>query len=308
MSFLKLIRYKNLLMVLLTMVLTKYALVHSFIIESFFSDFSFCILSLSVLLICAGGYIINDIFDIETDRINKPNKLLLEKSISIKNAWFYYYTITFFGVFLGLCLSFYKNQTNNILIFLGTGLGLFLYAKYLKKMILLGNLIVAVFIFLTILLVINFEYIILENHHALIKYMQFKPKEETSFKTIIYLYMLFSFITTFIREIIKDIEDINGDLKIKAKTLPILFGRKRAAKTAFFISCLLLFIVLIVLQYLQNNYLFLSYGIVFIFIPLLYFLYKLWIAKNKNDFSNLSSILKFIMLFGILSMLLFTVN
>ena len=84
MGFLKLIRYKNLLMVLLTMVLTKYALLHSFIRNSYSSNLEPFILFLSVLLITAGGYIINDIFDVEADKINKPDNVFIDVIISKK--------------------------------------------------------------------------------------------------------------------------------------------------------------------------------------------------------------------------------
>jgi 4-hydroxybenzoate polyprenyltransferase len=86
--FLQLIRYKNLFMVVLTMVLTKYALIHSFIEKSNLSNLEFCLLSLSVLLIAAGGYIINDIIDIEADRVNKPKKVFIDVTISKKKSDF----------------------------------------------------------------------------------------------------------------------------------------------------------------------------------------------------------------------------
>ena len=119
------------------------------------------------------------------------------------------------------------------------------------------------------------------------------------------IYISFSVLTNVIREIIKDIEDINGDLKIKAKTLPIVLGRKRASKVAFFFSAVLLVVLLVVLQSLKEEYLLLFYGLIFILLPLLYFMYKLWISKTKKDFSKLSNLMKLIMLFGILSMILF---
>ena len=87
--------------------------------------------------------------------------------------------------------------------------------------------------------------------------------------------------------------------------MPIIIGRKRASKVAFFFTCILLVFLFIVLQFLKNDYLFLGYGIIFILLPLLYFMYKLWSAETKKDFSKLSSLMKVIMFLGILSMLLF---
>ena len=117
-SFLKLIRYKNLLMVLLTMVLTKYVLIESFVERSYLSNFHFSILALSVIFITAGGYVVNDIFDIETDKINKPNKVFVTKTISKKNAWYVYIILNSIGFFLGCFLSIKIQEYYYILIFL----------------------------------------------------------------------------------------------------------------------------------------------------------------------------------------------
>ena len=88
-SFLKLIRYKNLFMVLLTMVLTKYALLDSLIPNIEFSHFNFFLFAISILLITAYGYTINDLFDITADQINKPKKVFINKYISKKIFEYY---------------------------------------------------------------------------------------------------------------------------------------------------------------------------------------------------------------------------
>ena len=322
MNFLKLIRYKNLLMVLLTMVLTKYALIDSI----FFSNISFKSYTLihttylgitlthyqflkftfSILFITAGGYIINDIYDTEADKLNKPNKVFIYKTISIKSAWILYYLITIVGFFLGAHLSFTTEKNEFSFIFLGTILMLFLYSKYLKKTFLIGNLLVSVLSGLVIFITVLFNEP--QTHNSILIEVISNFGTGIHLLIIAVIYIAFSVLTTFIREIIKDIEDIDGDLKIKAKTLPILFGRKRASKVAFFFSAVLLVFLLIVLQFLKNEILFLGYGIVFILLPLLYFMYKLWFSESKKDFSLLSNLMKIIMLFGILSMLLFTIK
>ena len=307
MAFLKLIRYKNLLMVLLTMIFTKYALIHSFLKETYLSHLEFSLLALSVVLITAGGYIINDIYDIETDKINKPNKVFINVTISKKNAWKSYYLLTVLGLTVSLYLSYNKHLPYHSFYFLFTIIGLYFYSKNLKRKVLLGNLLVSILCALVIYLVFSFDFRI--DKKALIENISIDKIHDLQFgKTFIEIFIFFSFLTTFIREIIKDIEDINGDLKLNAKTLPIVIGRKRASKVAFFSSGLLLIFLLIVLQFFQSDMLFLSYGIVLVLLPLLYFMYLLWTAENKKDFSKLSSLMKVIMLFGILSMLLFAIN
>ncbi|WP_077809195.1 geranylgeranylglycerol-phosphate geranylgeranyltransferase [Polaribacter sp. BM10] len=293
--FLKLIRYKNLLMVLLTMVLTKYALLESHSSNTLLSHFNFIILTTAVLLITASGYIINDILDIETDKINKPSKLFLDKNFSIKKAWSFYILLNIFGLALGIIVSIATNTPLNSLYFIVTAIILFFYSKSFKKIALIGNLIVSFLCALVIFLVSEFEFIS----------TNLEPSSKISSDLIIAIYLFFSFTTTLIREIIKDIEDVNGDLKIKAKTLPILIGRKRSARIAFFISSIMLVFILIILQSIKNESLFFWYILLFICLPLLYLLYKIWFARTKKNYSIISNLLKIIMFLGILSMLLF---
>ena len=279
-------------MVLLTMVLTKYALIHSFE-DSFLTNRGFIFLSLLVLLITSSGYIINDVFDIKTDSINKPNKVVIDKYISKKNALNIYYSLTFIAIVFSII---YSIKFIEYLIFLGSQLLLYMYSVKSKKTLLLGNFIISLLACLPIYIVFVIDYLPIKTG---------VPTFDKPILNFIYAYIIFAFLTTLIREIIKDIEDINGDLKVKAKTLPIVIGRKRASKVAFFFTCILLIFLLMVLQFFINEYIFLGYGIFFILLPLLYFMYKLWFAETKKDFSKLSSLMKVIMLFGILSMLLF---
>lgn len=294
-SFLKLIRYKNLFMVFLTMVLTKYTITES-IGSYYLNNNNFIFLSLLVFLITASGYIVNDIFDIETDKINKPQKLYISNSISIKLGWKLYFIFLFFSFLLAISFS---TKLIHWIIFIGTPILLFLYSVILKKLPIIGNFIISLLVPLPIYIVFIFYFTPIKSNI---------PTFDKPYSIILSIYVGFAFLTTLVREIIKDIEDIEGDLKIKARTLPIVIGRKRASKVAFFFSSILLIFLLVVLQLLKNELLFLSYGIVFILFPLLYFMYNLWFSETKKEYSKLSNILKIIMLLGILSMLLFKIN
>jgi 4-hydroxybenzoate polyprenyltransferase len=280
------------------MVLTKYALINSFFLKPYLSYLEFLILTLSVLLITAGGYIINDIYDIKTDLINKPNKVFVNKTISKKNAWIYYFLFTFLGLLLGLYLSINTQNSHFFLLFLTTSTILFLYSLFFKKMFFIGNLIVSILISLSIFIILLFD---------IPYFAELRQVDKYSFSNVLNCFLFFAFLTTFIREMIKDIEDIDGDKKVNAKTLPIIIGRKRASKIVFFFTSIFLVFFLNILQFLKTEILFLSYGIVFILLPLLYFMFLLWKAETKKDFSKLSSTMKIIMFFGILSMLLFKI-
>ncbi len=292
-SFLKLIRYPNLIMVLLTMILTKYVIIETRGF-SFLETRSFVFLSSLVILICATGYIINDIYDIEIDKINKPEKLYISKIISIQSAWKIYFTLIILTLFLGILFS---HELIHVIIFLGTPLLLWLYAAYLKRLVLIGNVLVAFLVALPIYTVYLMDFIPLKTNVS---------NFDNPVSYAIFSYVFFSFLITLIREIIKDIEDINGDKKLHLKTLPILLGRERSKRITFIISLLLFLLLIFVLKIIKEEYptLF-GYSILFILVPLGYFLHRLWNATTKKDYSVLSKLLKVIMLSGILSMLFF---
>ena len=296
-SFFYLIRYKNLLMVLLTMILTKYALINSFISDPSLTSIDFIILSLSILCITAGGYIINDLFDIEADTINKPLKVYISKSISKKNAWVIYLLSSTFGVTLGIYLSIIKNSDFLSFYFIGTTLLLFLYSVLLKKLVFIGNLCISLLVALPIYLLYKFD----SNNITISNILQY------FFLSIaIFYYMFFAFLTTMIREIIKDIEDINGDYIVKLKTLPILIGKTRARNISIFLSVvLLLFLFLVSSNYFISNKYFLGIIMLMLSTVVVYFIFKSWIATTKKQFQYLSNLMKLIMFIGILSMALF---
>ena len=296
-SFFYLIRYKNLLMVLLTMILTKYALINSFISEPSLTSIDFIILSLSILFITAGGYIINDLYDIEADTINKPLKVYISKSISKKNAWFIYLLSSTLGVSLGIYLSIIKNIDFLSFYFIGTTLLLFLYSVLLKKLVFIGNLCISLLVALPIYLLYKFD----SNNITISNILQY-----FLLSIAIFYYMFFAFLTTMIREIIKDIEDINGDYMVKLKTLPILIGKTRARNISIFLSLvLLLFLFLVSSNYFISNKYFLGIIMLMLSTVVVYFIFKSWTATTKKQFQYLSNLMKLIMFIGILSMALF---
>ena len=296
-SFFQLIRYKNLLMVLLTMILTKYALINSFISEPSLTSIDFIILSLSILLITAGGYIINDLYDIKADTINKPLKVYISKSISKKNAWVIYFLSSTLGVTLGIYLSIIKNIDFLSFYFIGTTLLLFLYSLLLKKLVFIGNLCISLLVALPIYLLYKFD----SNNITISNILQY-----FLLSIVIFYYMFFAFLTTMIREIIKDIEDINGDYLVKLKTLPILIGKTRSRNISIFLSLvLLLFLFLVSSNYFISKKYFLGTIMLMISIILVHFIFKSWNASTKKQFHYLSNLMKLIMFIGILSMTLF---
>lgn len=303
-SFLKLVRYPNLLMVLATLILTKYALVHSFVPVSILNDFDFILLASSILCITAGGYVINDVCDIETDTINKPDKVLVGKSIPVETAYKMYRFLTFFGVVLGIFASYHKGVLSYSLLFTGIAISLYVYAKFLKRTPLFGNILVAFCVSFIILILLLFERPdVLPKSLFSVFQQLFTSIGITTAATI---YIIFSFLSTLIRELVKDIEDMKGDHAQKMRTLPLVIGTQRANK---FILLLTLILVVFLIYVLKTELIiypyFLGYTVLAVLVPLLYFMYKLQMAKTSAHYHHLSSLLKLIMVLGIASMLFF---
>lgn len=291
-KFLQLVRYKNLLMLFFIQLLFLFTLIDpSFLKTDFQFLFLFSLLTFSIICIAASGNIINDIFDLETDTINKPKKIIIDKYISKKSAFNWYFILNITGLASGIYFFYLLDKISFSLIFIFTILLLYLYSKYLKKIALLGNFTVSFLIALSILLALVFA---------------IRTGEISIQKVyIFYGYAFFAFILNFIREIVKDLEDIDGDYSLKMKTLPIVLGRKRTQYTVFGLAIIPLFSSIVIAFGLFKNQLQLVlYIFTLIIIPLLIFETKINSAKTKNDFHKLSILLKIIMFFGMLSLLL----
>lgn len=308
MNFLRLIRYKNLIMVLLTMVLTKYALIHSISQSSFLSTSIFAIVCLSILCLTAAGYIVNDILDVKADLVNKPEKVFIGTSISIKKAWVLYSFLSVIGILC--CVYVLHSQQlsyHYLTAYVGTSLLLLLYSSHLKKLPVIGNLLIAGFC-ATIIYILYLLDDTNEQVHGFWNNFN-KIFGDIVLHVMIVYYIVFSFITTLIREMIKDIEDVDGDYTMKMKTLPILIGRKRARNAVIGLSLVFILLLLLVIKsFLEasDGIILGLYFLVFILFPFVYFTYLLWSARTKKQFHFLSNLMKLILFFGILSMILFT--
>ena len=297
-NILNLIRWKNLLLILLVQVLIKYALFESYNIQLTLDKLQFTLLVLATVLIAAAGNIINDIYDIETDLVNKPEKVIINKTLSEKTALNLFIALNLLGVGLGFYLSNVIGRSGFAVIFVLISALLYIYASYLKQTFLLGNILVSALVGLSILIVPVFDLI----------------PSLTSFNRELYLdifkiaftYAIFAFMINLLREIIKDIEDVNGDYKAQMKTLPILIGRDRTTMVVFALSFIpLLAVVNYIVSQLYNNMLAVIYFLIFVVGPMLYFTIKVFSGEQKKDYQYLSNVLKVIMLFGVLSLLLY---
>ncbi len=298
MNFLNLIRWKNLLLIATVQLLIKYALLEPFGVQTALSSLGISLLMLATLCIAAAGYIINDIFDVETDSINKPEKLIVGKSISEKTAYNLFFIFNMVGVGVGYYVSHLVNKDAFFSLFVIISVLLYVYASYLKQMLLVGNIIVAILVALSLVIVGVFE--------LLPTLTPLNRQTQLFFFKILLNYALFAFFINLLREIIKDMEDINGDYKAGMNTLPIAIGIERSAKVVFVLTIVLLFAVgYYVVNVLYKNQIMVLYFLVFIMGPLLYLAIKMFSANTKKEFHQMSQVLKLVMLFGMGSLLFY---
>ena len=318
-AFFRLVRYRNLIIVIITQYFIRFALTSQFLKIPALSSLQFLLFVFTTVLITAAGYIINDIYDVETDSINKKGKLIIGKIIKAKTAIIWYSVFNLIALALGVYLAIIIREPFYSLIFVYCIFFLWRYSKSMKKAFLIGNIHVAI---LTALVLINttlFDIIP----------VVYLPGNESGLMIvkIILVYALFSFLLTLIREFIKDIEDKEGDITINSRTLAIVLGSK---KTKIIVFCLSFLVVGIVgfWQYFQLQIISLNsikwdgeiyesvliwgtdkYAIIYTAIlqmALLFFMLKLSSSKTKTDFYYLSQFCKIIMLLGICSIPFFT--
>lgn len=269
-SLLKLTRFGNLVII----GLAQYCTAGFLIATTTLNDGSLFILATSTVLIAAAGYIINDYYDVKIDYINKPGRVVIGKSITRRYAILFHVVLSSAGVLLGLMLSWKIAAVNVLTVFL-----LWLYSNNLKRLPFIGNFVVALLTGLAILIVDLYYH---------------------TGSALIIIYASFAFFMTLVREIIKDMEDLKGDVTFGCRTLPIMLGLRRTK----FIIYLILFLfsaTVVILNYFYQV-MPLQYYAIFLFVPLLWLLYRLVRADTIRDFARLSAFCKVIMLMGILSM------
>lgn len=309
--YLKIIRWPNLLIIILTQGLFRFCVIEPFYqlgaVAPALYFVEFVLLVLATVLIAAGGYVINDILDVEADRINKPSKLIAGNLIPLKRLKIFYWVLTSTGVILGILLSIQLRSYEIALIFPAVALLLWYYSARYQKTVLTGNIIISIMSALVVLIVWVFELFALMTEP--VKYVDVMS-QLTYIGWIAFAYALFAFLMSMIREILKDIEDQEGDRKNQYKTLVIQKGVKFGRRVVVFIQILTI-ISLAFSQFLLYKH---GYSQVFWYLMvtvqllLVYFISQTLSAKTKAEFHFLSNVAKIIMVAGILSMQLFYIS
>lgn len=301
--FFKLIRIQNLMLLALMQLFFRFGFLEFQDVPLSLADWQFVLLVLATVFIAAGGYVINDIFDQETDLINKTNKVIIGKYISESTAYNIYVALSIIGVSIGFYLSNVIMRPSFATIFILITSMLYLYATNLKPMLLIGNFVIALMLSFSILIIGFFD---------LYPATYDGNREQMSVLfSILIDYAIMAFIINFIREIVKDLEDINGDYNMGMNTLPIVLGKSRTTKLVFALSFIPILILLyyINLYFFSNNlYIAAAYSLLLVVGPLLYFTIKIFEAKQPKQYNHLSKVLKWVIFFGMISIVVVTLN
>jgi 4-hydroxybenzoate polyprenyltransferase len=311
-AFLNLIRWQNLLIVILTMVLMRYAVLAPLIskigvilknstgleipLTLQFPWYDFMLLVVATVLLTAGGYVINDYFDVQTDIINK-GKVIVGTKITRRQAMMWHNIFNITGVAAGFYISWRAGYFMLGVIFLLVSGLLYFYSAIYKRQFLIGNIIVAILTAMVPLLVVIYEW------PALYSYYLVNAVSLPDLKFLFYWtggFALFAFLTTLTREIIKDIEDFEGDLTYGRNTVPIVLGVLPAKLVSVCLIVLTIALLYATWYFFIYDILTLIYLSVLIVIPLVYVVYKVVASSNRKQLHNASALMKIIMIAGIL--------
>jgi 4-hydroxybenzoate polyprenyltransferase len=308
-AFFRLVRSLNLVFIVLTQCLFQYCVVlpafHQYNNEPVMNTQLFILLVFASVCIAAAGYVINDYFDLNIDRVNKPKKLVVEKIIGRRFAILWHLGLSATGIIVSFYVGYRISNPMIGLFNTGCVVLLWFYSTSFKKRLLIGNIIISLLTAWVVLVL----YVVEIPHHP------FRPIDKNlllSVKRIFKLAVLyggFAFIISLIREVIKDIEDMHGDARYGCRTMPILWGLN-VSKVFIATWLIVLISVLAIIQlyvFPFQWYWLILYCVVLILVPLFYVFRRLFTANNSADFHYLSQVVKMVMATGIISMVFFRI-
>ena len=317
-SIFTLVRFPNLVIIAATQYAMRYLIMEPLLPNSDFQlqfgNLQFFLLVLSTVFIAGAGYIINDYFDTRTDMINKPARVVVGVEVGRRQAMILHAMLNIIGIGIGIYLAFYiKLPALSLVFMIATGL-LWFYSTTYKRQFLVGNLSVSFLTGLVPLMVVLFEIPLLNR-----AYGEQMLLHNASFNYIfawVSGFSFFAFLSTLIRELIKDGEDFEGDSAYGMKTVPIVLGsgwtKLIVVGLIVLTLALLIFVLLrfILFSVDPADYFSLAYFLVMLILPFVLLAVMVIRAGDKSDYHRASTMIKLIMLFGILYsvMVFFLVN
>ncbi len=316
-AFLKLIRWQNLLIVIITQLLIRYALIDTVAgtmllqgvvpagPESYINLqlplIDFIVMVFATVCITAGGYVINDYFDIRTDLVNK-GEIIVGTKIPRRRAMMWHNILSMLGVLAGFWVSYRVGFLWTGIVFLLVSGLLYFYSVSYKKQLLVGNIVVAILTAFVPLMVVFFELAAIYNYYGA------ELISLSSLKIIFYWvagFAVFAFLTTLAREIVKDIEDFEGDRAYGSRSLPVVAGINYSKAIASLILAVTIVLMIIMWSLYISDIISLLYIMMAAVLPLIFCVLTLIRGKSPGQFRQASLVIKGVMLTGILYTLLF---
>lgn len=303
-AFFRLIRWPNLVFIALTQVLFEYCVfqkVYGHKAKYTGEPAQFIFLCIASVLIAAAGYIINDYFDLNIDQVNKPGKVVV--NVLIKRRWviFWHMFLSLLGLFFTVLALPVTRYWPLVLANMASIVLLWFYSTNFKKQLLIGNVVISLLTAWTI------GVLFLSKYPFTVNELLTTTTEEIRFFRLTVVYISFAFVISLIREVIKDMEDMEGDRKYDCRTMPIVWGLN-ASKVFVAVWIIVLIAAVSILQVYVLPFGWWEsavYCMVCIVAPLVWILVKLFSAQSAADFHCLSTWVKCVMLTGIVSMLFF---
>ena len=305
-AFFRLVRWPNLVFIILTQFLFEYCIyqrIYGYSWNNPVETRQFIFLVLASVLIAAAGYIINDYFDLNIDQVNKPDKVVVNVLISRRWVIFWHMILSLLGLFFTVSALPIAEYWYLVLGNLASIILLWFYSTNFKKQLLIGNVLISLLTAWVIGIIFFSKYLLK------IDTLLDVDTNKVRFFRLTILYASFAFIISLIREVIKDMEDMDGDRKYGCRTMPILWGMN-ASKVFVAVWIIVLLSVLVILQFYVLPFgwwLSALYCLLLIILPLVWILLKLFKARSAEDFHRLSTVIKLVMFTGILSMLFFRI-
>jgi 4-hydroxybenzoate polyprenyltransferase len=280
-SLFSIVRGYNVLVIVIAQYLAAiYIMAPDLPLRSVVFDLSLFVIVLASALVIAAGYIINSFYDSEKDLINKPRKTMLDRLVSQQTKLSTYFVLNFMAVFFASYVSF-----RAVLFFAAYIFGIWLYSHKLKRLPLIGNLVSA--------------FLAITPFFAVFVYYR-------NFETVIFVHAVFLFLLILSRELIKDMENLAGDLALNYKTIPVLFGTRYSKSLVSLLVLLTLLPAFLLIETFDVGYMYLYFIAAIVFLVI--FVILMWKATDKKHYVWLHNILKFIIVSGVFSILLINVD
>ncbi|MCU0371342.1 MAG: UbiA family prenyltransferase [Bacteroidales bacterium] len=303
-SYLRIIRPVNLLIMAAMLLLVRYAIFMPVFrqngLEGLMPGWQFLLLVIATVCIGAGGYVINDVLDIEMDRINKPGKQVIGRQISEAKGNKLHVNLTAAGIIFGIVFSYLSGNIFLGILFVIIPTALFYYSYKYKYLPVIGNLVVALLAALVVIIYWLFEFYHLKGEPGSFIDASLSFSQLNRF---VLAFAFFAFLTTLAREIIKDAQDMEGDTRFGCRTIPVVLGTHATRYLLIALEIMILGSLVWFQTYLATTgYVWMAWSLGPAQALLLYAVVSSYRAGDKASFSRLSLVLKLVMVSGMLSL------